>query len=294
MATGARSTYDATGKENFRDLLSLMKVVDTRAETPITSELATGKANGVYHEWTYFNRARPTGGHAKLEGEATTFSALTSPILAINYVESIESPFLLTREQQLAQRTGGSEMSVRKEDALRHLKAMIEFEVIWASGVSGNQSTARYMKGMLSLLSMVTNASNPTMTEANFTKYLKQIWSSTTFGKLSIFADSAIADNIDSYSSSVTKFRDQNEMRLNTFTKVVETAYGTAEVFRHRDLAGTQRLVIADTKEFKLAYYDQPHLETLGKDGNYDKMAYYVSVTLEALNPLAGIAVQYA
>lgn len=291
MATGAYSTYDASGKENFRDLLKLMKVVDTRTITPITDRIGQSKANGVYHEWTYYTKANPTGGHAKLEGEDTTFAALTSPTLAINYVESIESPFLITREQELAQRAGGDEMAFRKKDAFIHLKSMLEFEVIWASGVSGNQSTARYMKGLLSLLSMTTNASNPTMTEANFNAYIKQIWTNTTFGNLTVFADTTICDYIDSYSSSVTKYREQDSKKLVTFTKVVETAYATLEVARHRHLAGTKRLIALDPAEFKVAYYDQPRLEELGKGGDYTKMVYILKATLEALNPLAGIAV---
>lgn len=294
ISTGAYNTYEASGKENFRDLLALMKTVDTRGETPVLDKLGTSTANGVYHEWSYFNRTAPAGGHGKLEGEDTTFSALTSPTMAINYVETIESPFKITREQELAQRAGGPEVAFRKKDAFIHLKSMLEFEVIWASGVSGNQSTARYMKGLLSILSMVTNASNPTMTEANFTAYLKQIWNSTSFGMMTIYADTALADNIDTYSSSITKYREQGAKKLVTYTKTVDSAYGQFDVYRHRRLATTKKMIAIDTEMFKVAYYDKPRLIELAKSGDYTAMVYNVRATLEALNPLAGIAVTNA
>ena len=290
-ATGTYLIHDGVGKQNKEDLLDLMKTIDVRDQNPLVKELPSGSANGIYHQWTYYSKARSTGGNASLEGEDYTFAALTNPTRTLNYVESIVEPFRISTEQMNEQTVGGSELKRRKMDALRNLMAKMEFEGIYASGNSGASNTARYMKGILSLLSKSTNASNPTVTEANFNNYLQEIWRETTWSTLQLYADVDKKKNIDSFTASTTKYIDASEKRLINFLNVIETTFGIVELFIHRDLNASKRMFFIDRDSFRWAFYEKPNYQEVPSLGDYTSAVYKTKVTMEALNPLAGIAV---
>lgn len=293
-SSGAYNRHDAAGKHVKEDLLDVMAVLDVRDDNPLVKDLAQVKANGVYHEWTYFERARSTGGNAAVEGADYTYSTLTSPTRAINYVESIEETYKITRIMALENTVGGDEGKRRKEDALRNLMAKMEFEGIFASGVSGASNTARYMKGILSLLSKATNASNATLTEVNFKKYIKEVWRERNVDTLMAFMDADLMDIVDSFTAGSTKNIDAKDKRLINYINVLETGYGTVELYKHRDLGSSKRLFFIDRDQFRWAFYDRPNHYSIPAIGSWEAGVYRTSVTMEALDPKAGISVQNA
>ncbi len=290
--SGVYLTHDAQGKQNKQDLLDIMKTIDVRDDNPLTKELGAGSAvTAAYHEWTYFSRPRSSGGVAITEGSDFSYTTLTNPTRAINYLETIDETFNVSDDQSEVATTGGDEVKRRKADALRSLMAKIEFEGIWASGNSGASNTARVMKGILSLLSKSTNASNPTVTEANWLNYLQEIDRETTWGTMMAFMDISKKKNIDSFTGSNTKFLDVSKKRFINYINVTETTFGIVELYRHRDLTNSGRLFIIDKDAFKWAYAKRPYYTEPAPQGHYVRGVYSTKVTMEAPNPLAGIAV---
>lgn len=293
--SGVYLTHDAVRKQNREDLLDVMKVIDVRDENPLVKDLPTTSSNAqTYHEWTYFNKARSTGGTAITEGSDFAYTNLTNPVRAINYMETLDSTFNISDDQADENTVGGGEVARRKKDALLDLMAQIEFDGIWASGVSGASNTTRYMKGILSLLSKSTNASNATISEVNFNKYLQEIWRETKWDTLQLYGDVAKKTQIDSFTASTTKFTDAKSKRLINYLNVIETTFGVVELFMHRDLTGSGRIFFIDRSSFRWAYKNRPYFIEPAVTGHSVKGVYSAKVTMEALNPLAGLAITNA
>lgn len=293
--SGVYLTHDGVRKQNKEDLLDLMLVIDVRDDNPLVKDLPVGASNAqTYHEWEYFSRARSTGGNAIVEGSDFAFSTLTTPTRAINYMETIDETFNISDDQAEENTVGGDEVKRRKTDALRSLMAKMEFEGIWASGNSGASNTARYMKGILSLLSKTTNASNPTVTEANWLNYLQEIDRETAWGEMVAYMDISKKKNVDSFTGGATRYMNQDEKRLINYINVTETTFGIVELYRHRDLTGSGKVIVLDRKSFKWAYKKRPYFIEPAPQGHYVKGVYSTKLTMEAPNPLAGIAVTNA
>lgn len=288
-------THDAVGT-NFEDLLDTMKIIDTMDQNRLVKELPTGSATAqTYHEWEYYAENRSTGGVGVVEGSDFVFDAQTNPTRAINYMETIDASYLISDDQASENAPGGDVVTFRKKAALRRLMARMEFELIWASGNSGASNTVRLMKGILSLLAKATNASNPTLTYANWLTYLQEIWRDTTYGNVTAYLDMAKKLNVDTFTTGVTKYLDAGEKRYINFINVVETTFGIVELYAHRDLTGSSKMFLIDRDAFRIAYKEKPRpIANIAKTGHSEKFVYTTKLTMEALNPRAGIAVTNA
>lgn len=284
-------THDAVGT-NFEDLLDMMKIIDTRDENRLAKDLPTSGSNAqTYHEWEYFAQNRSTGGVAVTEGSDFEYDAQTNPTRAINYIETIDASFLISDDQATENAPGGDIVAFRKKNALRNLMARMEFELIWASGNSGASNTARIMKGILSLLAKSTNASKATTTYANWLTYLQEIWRDTTYGNMVAYMDMTKKLNVDSFTEGVTKYLPVEDKRFINYVNVVETTFGIVELYAHRDLTSSNRMFIIDKEAFRIAYKRKPYFIEPAVTGHSVKGVYSTKLTLEALNPRAGISV---
>lgn len=286
--------HDAVGT-NFENLLDTMKIIDVVDENRLLKDLGTSSSTAqTYHEWEYIAENRSTGGNAVVEGSDFSYDAQTNPTRAINYLETIDASYLISDDQATENAPGGDVLTMRKKLALRRLSAKMEFEMIWGSGVSGASNTARIMKGILSLLSKATNASNPTVTYANWLKYLQEVWRDTTYGNLVAYMDISKKLDIDTFTTGVTKYLDATDKRYINFINVVETTFGIVELYQHRDLTASTKMFIIDKETFKIAYKKKPYFITPAITGHSEKGVYSTKLTMEALNPRAGIAVTNA
>lgn len=290
--SGTYLVHDAVGT-NFEDLLEAMRVIDVRDDNRLVKDLPTGSSDAqTYHEWEYFARNRSSGGVAIVEGSDFVYSNLVTPTRAINYMETIDETFVISDDQATENAPGGDVVAFRKKDALLSLMASMEFELIWASGNSGASNTARIMKGILSLLAKSTNASNPTVTVANWLNYLQEIDRDTPWGDMVAYMDISKKKNVDTFTEGVTKYLDANDKRYINYINVTETTFGIVELYRHRDLTGSNRIFIIDKNSFKVAYKKKPYFVQPAVTGHQVKGVYSTKLTMEAPNPRAGIAVQ--
>lgn len=288
-------THDAVGT-NFEDLLDTMKIIDTMDQNRLVKDLPSGDSTAqTYHEWEYYAENRSTGGVAVVEGSDFVYDAQTNPTRAINYIETIDASYLISDDQATENAPEGDVLTFRKKAALRRLMARMEFELIWASGNSGASNTSRLMKGILSLLAKATNASNATLTYANWLTYLQEIWRDTTYGNIVAYMDMSKKLNVDTFTTGVTKYLDAGDKKYINMVNVVETTFGVVELYAHRDLTGSNKIFLIDKDSFRIAYKRKPYfVDNIAKTGHSEKGVYSTKLTMEALNPRAGIAVTNA
>lgn len=284
--------HDAVGT-NFEDLLDVMKIVDTLDQNRLVKTLPTSSSTAqTYHEWEYYAESRSTGGVAVTEGSDFSYDAQTNPTRAINYLETIDASYLISDDQATENALGGDVLAFRKKAALRRLMARMEFELIWASGNSGASNTARLMKGILTLMSKSTNSSAATLTYENWLKYLQEVYRDTEYGGLTAYMDISKKLNVDSFTTGVTKYLEAKDKRFINFVNVVETTFGIVELYDHRDLNGSGKVIIIDKEALAIAYKKKPYaIDNIAKTGHSEKFVYSTKLTLEARNPRAGIVV---
>jgi hypothetical protein len=287
-----QNTYAGNRIQNREDLSDIIAELSPM-DAPIYDKLEKGKATNVYHEYLTQEQTRGAGATAYAEGAAAGSATNLTPTRNVNYVESIEAPYQVSREQNIVDAVGGSELSKQRRYAMESWKTKMEFELIWGSGVSGTSGTARIMKGFLTLLSASTNASGTSLTESKLNSYVQNVWENSTGGTMMLFADSGLKRTIsENFVTSTTKNLEASKARkLTTMIEVYESDFGIVEMYPHRDLAGSNRMFMFRDNAAKLAIFDAPHIEELSRDGYFEKEAIFGAGTLELNFPKAGISV---
>lgn len=288
-----QNTYAGNRIQNREDLSDIIAELSPM-DAPIYDKLEKGKATNVYHEYLTQEQTRGAGATAYAEGSTAGTANNLTPTRNVNYVESIEAPYQVSREQNKVDSVGGTELSKQRRYAMEAWKTKMEAEIIWGSGISGTSGTARIMKGFLTLLSSATNASGQSLTESRLNSYVQNVWENSTGGTIMLFADASLKRTIsENFVTSTTKNLEAAKAnKLITNIEVYESDFGTIQMYPHRDLAGSNRLFMFRDNAAKLAVFDTPHIEELARDGYFEKESIFGSGTLEVNFPKAGISVQ--
>jgi hypothetical protein len=288
-----QNTYAGNRIQNREDLSDVIGELSPM-DTPIYGKLEKGKATNVYHEYLTQEQVRGAGASAYAEGTAAGTANNLTPTRNVNYVETVEAPYQVSREQNIVDAVGGSELAKQRRYAMAAWKTKMENEIIWGSGISGTSGTARIMKGFLTLLSTATNASGQSITENRLNSYVQNVWENSTGGTIMLFADASLKRTIsENFVTSTTKNLEASKAsKLITNIEVYESDFGTIEMYPHRDLAGSDRLFMFRDNTAKLAVFDTPHIEELSRDGYFEKEAILGSGTLEVNFPKGGISVE--
>lgn len=293
VSSNAYLTYDGNRKQNRDDLLDFITMLSPN-ENPIFDRLEKKKATNVYHEYTNYEIARSTGGEAAVEGDDYSFSALSTPTRAVNYVEEIAKPYKISITQTLIDRVGGKELPFRRMEAMKKWKNAFEFELINASGNSGVCNTARYMKGIITSMTKSTNASGQSLTERSFNSYVQGVWNDVSDGNYLAYMDMRLKRDISSnfITSTVKNLEASDTTKLSTKIDIYQSDVAKdIALFGHRDLNASAKLILLQERAFAIAMLENPRDMDVASTGSYVAGVVRGSGTLEALYPKAGIVV---
>lgn len=295
-SSGVYLTHDANRKQNREDLLDIMTDLSP-VETPIFSELEKGTATNVYHEFTYYTITRETGIDATVEGADITFSALSNPTRAVNYVQEVTKPYKVSYLQSKSDTVGGKELARRRVEAMKKWKLQMEYSLIFGSGNSGASNTARVMKGILVSLTKATNASaqsQGSLTETNFNNFIQGVWNNVSDDDFNAYLDMRLKRHISgTFSGNSTKnIATQDKKLINSVDIYESDVAKNIKLIGHRDLAASNRFFIIQPRAFKMALYENPKdIDATTHLGNWYGGKVYGAGTLEFLYPDAGINV---
>lgn len=289
MAFGLQ-TYD--DKSIREDLLSILRDVSPNTDNYFVSNLAKGpKAASTIHEWVTFNTARPTSVTAAYEGAAASYADLSAPTRSNNRTVILAKNVRVSRtERKMSVATGEDPYAFQKAEALKGLKADMEYLIIngaYASGISG---VARGMAGIDGCIStnVTARASGTSFSETELNDIMNDSWNAV--GSMYV-ADLLVCPMVTK--RTISKFTtntrnvEAKEKRLTSEVQVYDSQVGkSVMIIPHKDVRadiGSLTVYALNESTFKLSFLDEPFWEELAKDGDRDNGQYVTEFTLESL-----------
>lgn len=279
-------------------MLSILRDVSPNTDNYFISNLAKGpKAASTIHEWVTYNTARPTGVTNAIEGAAASYSDLTAPARSNNRTAIITEDVRVSRtERKMAVATGEDPYAFQKAEALKRLKAKMEWNIIngaYASGISG---VARGLAGIDGCISTNITARNSgtSFSELELNDIMNQSWDAV--GSMYV-ADLLVCPmnikRIISGFTTNTRNVQAAEKRLTSEVQVYDSQVGkSVMIIPHKDVravAGSLTVYALNESTFRLSFLDEPFWEELAKDGDRDNGQYVTEFTLESLAQRASV-----
>jgi hypothetical protein len=190
----------------------------------------------------------------------------------------------------VATATGQDAWSFQKEQALKRLKAKMEWVTINGAKVSGSSGTARGLSGFDGMISsnVTARSSGTSFTESELNDIMQDSWN--TVGKEYIadlfVCPMAISRRISGFTSNLTRYIDAKEKKLVNQIRVYDSQVGQAVmIIPHKDVradAGTLTVYALREDTWKHAYLDgrEPMWEDLAKVGDADRGQYITEFTV--------------
>ena len=138
-------TYAQIGqREDLSDVIDMISPTDT----PVQSALRKSKASGRYVEWQT-DALASAANNAQLEGDDSTFTAVTPTVRWGNYCQIGSKSFLISETAETVDKAGrNSEVAYQTMNKLKELKRDKEFALMQNSTFNaGNATTARQTRG---------------------------------------------------------------------------------------------------------------------------------------------------
>ncbi len=288
---GEAFTYD---DEAIReDLLNLLTNISPR-NTQLCSGLGTGTAQSIRHEWLI-----DTLGSVKdnfyVEGVDASYADRSDPTRLVNYTQIFRVAYNVTdTERSVNTAAFNDRFSYEATKAMGEMKNDMEFALMRASIACGTGSAGRRMRGIKNSLSLVTNQSGISLTEAILNDYFQLVWDNTSTEVNAIYGDMYMKRKISAFTAGATKNFDQEDKRLINAIDVYQAdAASNVKLFAHRyaSISGTDinhDLVCINEDMFKIAYLRKPFTRELAKTGDSTKGECVTECTLVSKHYNAG------
>lgn len=289
MAFGLQTYQDGSRRES---LLSILRDVSPNTDNYFTSNLGRGpNAQNTLHEWTTYNTARPTSVTTAIEGAAASYSDLSQPVRTYNVTSIVnESVRVSGTERAVATATGEDPYAFQKTEALKRLKAKMEWLTINGTQATGASGVARQMTGFDGMIStnVVARDSGYSFTETELNNILEDVWTEVGSDYLSdlIVCPMVISRRISGFTANLTRNIEAKEKRLTAQIRVYDSQVGnTVMIIPHKDVracAGSLTVYALREDTWKHAFLTgrEPQWDEYAKDGDRDNGQYLAEFTV--------------
>lgn len=295
MAFGLQTYDDGSIRE---DLLSILRDISPNTDNYFVSNLAKGpKATSTLHQWVTYNTARPTSVTAAIEGAAASYSDLSQPVRSTNYTAILAENVRVSRtERKVSVATGEDPLAFQKAEALKRLKANMEYLIINGAAAVGSSGVARGMAGIDGCIStnISARASGTSFSEVEFNDIMNESWNAVGSMYVAdlLVCPMVIKRRISSFTTN-TRNIEAKEKRLTSEVQVYDSQVGkSVMIIPHKDvraIAGSLTVYALNESTFKLSFLDEPFWTELAKDGDRDNGQYVTEFTLESLAQRASV-----
>lgn len=290
MAFNGDMTY--TAGDRRESLLSILKDVSPNTDNYFVSNLGKAPAaQNTLHEWVTYNTARPTSVTFTIEGEAASYSDLTRPTRTNNITAIVTEAVRVSGTMRaIATATGEDPYQFQKGEALKRLKAKMEYATINGTRASGSSGVARGMDGFDGMIStnVTARASGTSFTETELNDIMQDVW--TTVGAEYIadllVCPMVIKRRISGFTANLTRNINATEKKLDSEIRVYDSQVGkTVMIIPHKDVraaAGTLTVYALREDTWKHSFLTgrEPQWEELAKDGDRENGQYLTEFTL--------------
>lgn len=281
---------DATVKESVLDLITQI----SPTENYFLSNLQRSSGNDEYH-LVPRDTLRTPALVAAVEGADPTYDG-NDPTTLLNMMHIISVGFNVTDSEAAIARYGSPEDRVAYETdkALKDWGDFAEFALVRSTIITGNNSTARQMRGLKSSLSIVTAQSGITLSETILNNYLQAVW--TQGANIDLIAlPIQLKRRVSGFNGQGgTKFYNQDDKRLVTPIEIYESDASNKPIklvaHRYVTVSGDNNfdVVGVEMDHFATAWLREPKVRPLAKTGDAENRQVIGEFTLEARNQYAG------
>ena len=235
------------GSDNQNDdresLLSILRDVSPNTDNYFTSNLGQAPdATNVLHEWVTYNTARPTSVTFVTEGADATYSDLDTPIRTNNRTAIVtETVNITTTAQAVKIATGEDPKVFQKTQALKRLKAKMEFVTINGVLAAGSCGVARGLSGFDGMIStnLTLRSSGTSFTEAELNDIHQESWTAVGSEYVAdlLVCPMVISRRISGFSANSTRYIDAKGKRLDGQVRVYGSQVGKdLMIIPHKDV----------------------------------------------------------
>lgn len=298
MAIAFAATYDDLAmREDLLDVLNNL----TPKETQLITGLGTSTASGIRHE-VLVDTLGAVKVNAQIEGADATYHTPTNPARLYNYTQIFTQGYKVSNTER-AVNTAGYKDRYQYEvtKALAMLKNDMEYAAMRGTLASGSGTGARSMQGVKYSLSLVTNCSGISMTEAFLNDYFQWVWNTAATEVNAVYGSMYIKRKISAFTAGQTKNANASDKRLiNAIDTYEADAAHLVKLFAHRyvtvtgDSVGNNLydVVGMDEEKFKVAYLRKPNAQDSSNGGDWTGGNVTTEMTLECRHYDAGFWVK--
>lgn len=299
MAFGLQTADDGSRRES---LLSILKDVSPNTDNYFVTNLGVGpSASNTLHEWVTYNTARPTSVTFAIEGADASYSDLSQPTRTNNITAIVtEAVKVSGTERAITTATKEDPYAFQKAQALKRLKAKMEWATINGTRASGSSGVARGMTGFDGMIStnLTGRASGTSFSEVELNDILQNSWDAVGSEYVAdlVVCPMVIKRRISGFTSNLTRNIDASSKKLSAEIRVYDAQVGnTVMIIPHKDVravAGSLTVYAIKEDTFKHAFLKgrEPQWEDLAKSGDYDNGQYLTEFTLCAYAQRASAA----
>lgn len=289
MAFGLQSYDDGSRRES---LLSILRDVSPNTNNYFVSNLGKAPvATNTLHEWTTYNTARPTSVTTAIEGAAASYSDLTQPVRTNNVTAIVtEDVRVSNTEKAIATATGEDPYVFQKNEALKRLKAKMEYLTVNGAFASGSSGVARALSGFAKMIStnITGRASGTSFTETELNDILNDVWNEVGGDYIAdiLVCPMVISRRISGFTANLTRNIDAKEKRLVSQIRVYDSQVGNSVmILPHKDVnavAGTVTVMALREDTYKHAFLTgrEPNWTELALDGDRSNGQYVTEFTV--------------
>lgn len=271
-------------------LLSIIRDISPNTDNYFTSNL--GKAPGAtntIHEWGTYHTARPTSVTGAVEGGEASYGDLTTPVRTNNVTGILSRTVRVSGTmKKIATITGEDPYAFQKDEALKLLKADMEYVTVngvYASAGSGNARTMAGFERMIST-NATARSSGQSFTEQELNDIMQDVWDQVGAQYVAdlLVCPMVISRRISGFTSNLTRNIDASEKRLTNQIRVYDTQVGqTIKIIPHKDVRTTAgSLVVMALREdtWKHSFLREPFWQENALDGDRENGQYITEFTL--------------
>lgn len=280
---------DATVKESVLDMITNIDPV----ENYLVSNLQRVSGNDEFHLVPRDTLRTPALG-GKVEGADPTYDG-NDPTKALNVMQIVDVAFNVTDSESATDRYGSPEdrIAYETEKALKDWANEAELNLLNATIITGNNSTARQMSGLKACLTIDTAQSGVSLSETILNDYLQDVWDEGANVDL-VLAPMALKRRISGFNGDGgTKFYNQDDKRLVTPIEIYESDASSKPIklvaHRYMNTGATNNDIVGiEMEHFATAWLREPKVRPLAKTGDAENRQVIGEFTLECRSDLAG------
>ena len=278
--------------DDRESLLSILRDASPNTDNYLTSNLGSApNATNVVHSWPVYNTARPTSVTFTVEGADASYSALDTPTLSTNYTAVITEPVLVTSSAAAVKIATGEDVTqFQKVNALKRLKAKMEWATINGTAAAGSCGVARGFAGIQAMIS--TNVTvlntNTSFTEVELNNIVQDSWDQvgSEYVATTLLCPMVIGRRVSGFSANLTRMIDAKDKRLDSQVRVYGAQVGKDIMIvphkdvRHASTSGHVFLINEDLFKYSFLVGQEPQYKSLAATGLAEKGEYYTELTL--------------